>query len=487
MNAKKTTASNFWKFVTSDHSYVTGGNSYHEHFGPAGKLNDYLDPVCTETCNTYNILKLSDHVFGWKPDSKVADYMERTMFNHSLSSINPENGGVTYQLAICMPAHREFNDLHSFTCCVGTGMEHHFLYAGFIYYQGENQLYVNQFTASELNWKAKSATITQETKFPFADKSLLTIHCSKVTKFELLIRKPAWLEKGLTISVNGKTVSAKLLANGYYSIKRTWKNNDKVALEFPFTLRTESMPDNKDRVAIFYGPVVLGGDLGTMDAKDATEANFVPVLLTKNKNINDWVKPIDVSKDEFKLVQAGDPRDVTLKPFYQLYDRYHTIYWDIFEPSEWKKTKDIYLAKLSGFKDLEKKTTDLFQPGEMQPERDHNFKSENAFVQEFEGTKARVAKSGWFSFEMNVLPDKPMILINKYWGELDGNAKVTFDILVEGKYIATQVIHWNGKFFEVSHQIPAELTKGKTKVTITLKANENFQAGPLCGSRLISF
>ena len=335
---EKTTACNFWKFVTHDHSYITGGNSFHENFGPAGKLNDYLDSDVTETCNTYNMLKLSKHIFTWKADSEVADFMERAILNHSLSSINPENGGVTYFLSLKMPAHRTFNELHEFTCCVGSGMEHHFLYSGLIYFQGVNALYINQFIASELNWREKSTTITQETQFPFTDNSLLTIHNTKESTFDLLIRKPAWLEKDLKVTVNGMPAEAELLANGYYKISRTWNNGDKIALGFPFTLRTESMPDNKDRIAVFSGPVILGGDLGELDTLPKP-ADFVPVFLTKNKPVSSWIIPVDLSKNVYKTVNAGYPYDVTLKPFFQLYNRYHSVYWDVFEPKQWDENK----------------------------------------------------------------------------------------------------------------------------------------------------
>jgi uncharacterized protein len=482
---EKTTASNFWSFVTGHHSYITGGNSYHEHFGPPDKLNDYLGHMVTETCNTYNMLKLSKHIFTWNPVSQVADYMERAMLNHSLASQNPDNGHVTYFLSLQMPAHREFNDPHSFTCCVGSGMEHHFLYPGLIYFQTEDALYINQFIASKLNWSRKGVEITQESSFPSGESSLLTIHCNQPEPFGLLVRKPHWTGKGFMISINGKPVNPRLLPNGYYSISRTWKNGDQIKIDYPFTLRLETMPDNNRRVAVFNGPVLLGGDLGPIGTADAKRPDFVPVLLAGNNPVETWVIPDNREEQTFVTRKAGDPRDVALKPFYRLYDRYHTVYWDMFDSTQWATAKSSYLAKIEGYKDSESRTIDTFRPGEMQPERDHKFTGINSEVAEFEGIKGRIARSGMFSFEMKVLPDKPVVLVNTYWGNVDGSLKATFDVLVENTLITTQIIHWHGGFFDVSHELPAELTRGKSKVTVTFRSGENFQAGPLCGVRTI--
>lgn len=148
---EKTTAVNFWNLVTDHHSYVTGGNSYHEHFSPPDRLNDFLDLIVTESCNSYNMLKLSEHLFQWKPNAKIADFVERTILNHSLASQNPENAHVMYHLPLGMPAKRNFEKPLDFTCCVGSGMEHHFLYSRLIYAQNDSQLYLNQFIPSKVD------------------------------------------------------------------------------------------------------------------------------------------------------------------------------------------------------------------------------------------------------------------------------------------------------------------------------------------------
>ena len=209
------------------------------------------------------------------------------------------------------------------------------------------------------------------------------------------------------------------------------------------------------------------------------------MLLAKNRPISEWIKPIDKDKSIFQTNSVGNPRDVNLNPFFQLYDRYHNAYWDSFTTDEWKQAKRFYLEKIEGFKNLEERTVDFFQPGEMQPERDHQFIGENIKVVEFEGIKGREAENGWFSFEMKVIPDSPMAITQKYWGNISGDEKAVFDILVNDELIATRIIHWHGSFFEVTDHIPTHLTNGKNKVRISFKTGAGFQAGPLCGIRMI--
>ncbi len=482
---EKTTAVNFWNLVADHHSYVTGGNSYHEHFSPPDELNDYLDQIVTESCNSYNMLKLSKHLFQWSPNAKVADFVERTILNHSLASQNPVNAHVMYNLPLGMPAKRNFEEPLSFTCCVGSGMEHHFLYSRLIYAHNDSQLYLNQFIPSKVDWKEKGVSIVQTTNFPFNGESELKIKAKKPVEFQLLIRRPHWLEKEMTATLNEKELKLNLLKNGYYGISRKWDDGDILKLVFPFELHLETMPDNEDRVAIFNGPLLLGGDLGDFNTMDSEDGDFVPVLSAKNKPISDWIKPVNTDRSVFELNGVGEPRDVKLRPFFQLYNRYHTAYWDRFTPKEWKKNKNRYLAQIEGFKNLEERTVDYFQPGEMQPERDHAFEGENLKVVEYEGIKGRKAEDGWFTFEMKVLPDHPMALTEKYWGNISGDDKAVFDIYVENEKIATRIIHWHGSFFEVTEQIPEHLTKGKEKVKISFRTSPGFQAGPLCGIRMI--
>jgi DUF1680 family protein len=135
----------FWDRVVHHHSYVTGGHGNHEYFGQPDQLRDRLSDETTETCNVYNMLKLSRHLFFWEPRAAVADYYERALWNHIRATQHPETGRVIYNLSLEMGGHKTYQDPEWFTCCVGTGMETHSKYGGNIYYHNEDELYVSQF------------------------------------------------------------------------------------------------------------------------------------------------------------------------------------------------------------------------------------------------------------------------------------------------------------------------------------------------------
>jgi DUF1680 family protein len=476
----------FWDRVAHHHSYVTGGNSDHEHFGPADRLNDRLTDSTTETCNTYNILRLSSHVFAWEPSSKIADFQERAMLNHSLASQDPSSGKVTYFLSLEMGGSRVYQDPLSLTCCVGSGMEHHFLYPGFIYFHAPGQLYVNQFIASELNWNTTGLTLTQTTDFPREQRSTLSVSCAKPVTFEMLIRRPYWLQGG-SIRVNDQVLERPAVtASGYFSIQRTWRSGDRVVIDLPFGLSQQPMPDNPNRVAIFHGPLALAGDLGPADDPAASDANYVPVLLTRDRPMSEWLQPTSDGPSSFKLASAGDPRDVVLRPFYTLYNRRSTVYWDVFPPTLWQAQKAFYRERIGGFKDLESRTLDTVQLGDARSEADHHFQGVNTSVSEDGQRAVRKARSGWFSVDLKVLAKEPVALIISYWGDVSGNDKATFDVLVDGLVVATRNIHWHGKrFIDEPIALDPAMTAGKEKVTVTFRSAPDFQAGPIAGVRII--
>lgn len=476
----------FWNRVANHHSYVTGGNSQYEHFGPPDMLNNRLTGSTTETCNVYNILKLSSYVFTWNHSPDVADFMERAMLNHSLSSQNPENAHVTYFLNLEQGALRQFKEPLGFTCCEGSGMEHHFLYPEFIYYFGTDRLFVNQFIASRLDWNEAGVVLTQNTGFPNAEKSELVIECSEPVTFELLIRKPGWAEKGVEITLNGEHIDVLASDDGYLPIKRQWQNGDVVTIGFPFTLRLESMPDNPDRIAVFNGPLALGGDLGPADDPAARDADYVPVLLTKGESPERWIRPAGENPNTFKTFGAGDPREISLRPFYQLYNRRYSLYWDVFTTAEWVQEKEPYRASVTVRRDLEERTVDFVQPGEMQPERDHNFRGENAVVGEGNRQKTRRVEDGWFSFDMKVLPSAPVAIAVSYPGYLTVNDKGSFDVEVDGTVVVTKTLDWHGqRSMEEVYAIPEDLTRGKEQVTVTFRAQPGSRTASVGGLRII--
>ena len=478
-------ASFFWEIMAHHQAYVIGGNSNYEYLGEPDKLNDRLSDNTCETCNSYNMLKLTRHLFAWEPNSILFDFYERTLYNHILSSQNPEDGMMCYFTPLRMGTRKEFSDqFNTFTCCVGSGMENHSKYVEAIYNEtAAGDLFVNLFIPSELNWKKRNATVKLETGFPYNNKVNLSLKLKKSQAFTILIRQPEWSKAGITVSVNGKSVKVTPNASGYLAINRKWNNSDKIEITLPMDLHIESMPDNADRIAFLYGPIVLAADLGD----SLPDPVFgTPVLLTDNRNIKDWVKPVDLKTLTFETKGIGQPKDITLKPFYTLYNKYYSVYFDFFTKAGWVAKQSEYEAEKKQQQLIEARTIDNFRIGEMQPERDHNLvATEKSYVDIALGRTGREARrENNFSYTMKVNPGAANILLLTYIGD-DKDRK--FDVLVDGVKIA--YVEWNGgttgKFYDNEYIIPADVIGNKTSVTVKIDACHGKTAGRIFGSRIL--
>lgn len=475
----------FWNIMALHQAYVIGGNSNYEYLGQPDKLNDRLSDNTCETCNSYNMLKLTRHLFAWEPDSKLFDFYERTLYNHILSSQNPENGMTCYFTPLRMGTRKEFSDqFNTFTCCVGSGMENHSKYAEAIYNETSNgDLYVNLFIPSGLNWRTRSATVKLETGFPYDNKVNVSIGLKKSQIFSLFLRQPAWAKGGIVVAVNGESVIISPNASGYVEINRKWENNDKIEVTLPMDLHIESMSDNANRIAFLYGPIVLAADLGD----SLPDPVFgTPVLLTDNRNIKDWLKPVDLKTLTFETKGIGQPKDITLKPFYTLYNKYYSVYFDFFTKAGWLARQAEYEAEKKQQQLIEERTIDYFRIGEMQPERDHNLVATgNSYVGiAFGRTGREVRRDNNFTYKMKVNPGAANILLLTYIGD-DKDRK--FDVLVDGVKIA--YVEWNGgitgKFYDNEYVIPQDIIGNKTSVTIKIDANHGRTAGRIFGCRIL--
>lgn len=473
----------FWETVTQHHSYVIGGNSNYEYCGPPDKLNDRLSDATCETCNTYNMLKLTRQLFAVAPQGHLMDYYERALYNHILASQNPQTGMMCYFVPLRMGTKKEFSDaFNTFTCCVGSGMENHVKYTEGIFAEGaDGSLFVNLFIPSELSWKSKGVSVNLNTRFPNEGQVNLQITSKRKQKFSIRVRKPAWAASEVTFAVNGEPIKVSADSNGYYVINGNW-NNELITFVLPMQLRSERMPDNPNRIALLYGPVVLAGQLGTQMPDPVYGST---VLLTDNHNISDWIIKLP-SRLEFQTKGVAQPTDVTLLPFYNTFDQYYNVYWDFFTPADWVNRQHEYEAEKKRQNEVEQRTIDICRIGEMQPERDHNLKaSEKSYVSEAFGRMGREARaSGYFSFEMKVDASVPNNLLCTYIGD---DANRGFDFLIDDKHIATQELKGGttGKFFDIEYPIPAEYIAGKTKVTVRVNAHTTKTAGRIFGCRTV--
>ncbi|MHA4806621.1 beta-L-arabinofuranosidase domain-containing protein [Flavitalea flava] len=478
----------FWATIVNNYSYATGGNSNYEYLGQPHKLNDQLTDNTTETCNTYNMLKLTRHLFAWHPKASLMDYYERGLYNHILASQNHDDGMMCYFVALRMGTRKEYSDsFNTFTCCVGSGMENHVKYGESIYFRGKDgSLFVNLFIPSRLNWKEKGITVEQQTHLPADDKVSLLIGVQKPSVFSIRIRKPYWAGKGILLNVNGKELEHYGTgADGYIILDRLWKNGDKIELTLPESIHTVAMPDNPGRIALFYGPVILAGVLGNTEPDPV---KGIPVLVTNEKDPNKWIKREGDEKLAFRAVMATGQQHEEMKvkmiPFNRTKNEYYSVYWDYFTPETWAVQQVKYQEEKKKRQELEDLTIDKLRLGEMQPERDHSFTGEKLNTGEEHGQKWRSAEEGGnFSFTMKVNSTVDHTLICSYWGS-DHRGRI-FDIQIDGHTIATQDLNGlkESKFYEINYPVAKELLQGKDKVVVTFKAKTaRNSVGPVFGT-----
>lgn len=482
----KTAAEFFWHRVVYRHSYVNGGNSDGERFGPPDKLSNRLSENTSETCNTYNMLKLTRHLFEWKASAEYADYYERALYNHILASQNPDDGMVCYYVPMNAGARKVYSKpFDSFWCCVGTGMENHAKYGDSIYFHDADGLWVNLFIPSELTWRNKGFVLRQETLYPEADKVSFAIKTRRPVNLALRLRYPVWAQDGITLKVNGRPQRIADNPGSFIEVKRIWKTGDRIELTIPMSLRLEGMPDNPRRVAILYGPTVLAGELDPEEQPGGV--NLIPALVTEAAaGVSDWIEPVESGPLAFRTTGAARPRDVTLYPFYRLHNKRYAVYWDLLNDKQWLERVTNYKNELEAARRLESLTVDFVQPGEPQIEREHNMQGDKMDTGEHSGRKWRHARDGgWLSFDLKVLPDQPMSLVCAYWGSETGRR--TFDILVDGTKIGTQSLGNDkpGEFFTVTYAIPENVTRGKNKITVRFQPQAGNTAGGFYGVRVI--
>lgn len=486
--ADRTAAEFFWDRVAHHHSYVIGGHSDSESFGPPDQLSNRLGQNTAETCNTYNMLKLTRHLFTWHATATYADFYERALYNHILASQDPESGMMCYYVSLRPGTRKNYSTPYdSFWCCVGSGMENHVRYGESIYFHDRDSLWVNLFIPSEVRWKEKGLVLRQETRYPEADTTTLVVMVQKPTPLALRIRYPGWAKDGLSVRINGRAERVSASPGSYVELRRTWKSGDHVEVKIPMSLRLENMPDNPNRVAALYGPLVLAGELGPENDPAANQLIYTPVFITGGKPVTQWLKPVAGQPTTFRTVSVGKPRDLDLYPFYRMHHRRYSVYWDLFTPAEWEARESAHRAEVERARRLEAITVDFVQPGDTPAEREHNLRGERS--SSGEGPMGRLwrhaVSGGWFSFDLKVLRDRPVSLICTYWGSDAGPR--TFDIFVDGQKIATEMLQRKKprEYVDVTYPIPAELTRAKEKITVRFQGHPGNTAGGVFGVRIV--
>jgi DUF1680 family protein len=330
----------FWYEVVTARSYVTEGTSNGEGWlaQPRWLAAELKRSVATaECCCSYNMLKLTRHLYGWKGEPGYFDYYERALFNHRLGTIEPKTGHTQYYLSLTPGAWKTFNyEDKSFWCCTGSGVEEYSKLNDSIYWRDEDGVLVNLFIPSELNWEEKGLKLRQETKFPEQESTTLTVTAARPAALAMKLRIPAWT-RGAAVKVNGRPIDVTPTPGSYLTLTRTWKAGDKVELSLPMHLSVEAMPDDPKTQAFLYGPIVLAGDLGSeglteqmLTGPSAPRPQRAPLEIPTFKAASadpaSWIKPAGAP---LTFRTNGQSRDVTLVPLNSLFGKRYSVYWQV--------------------------------------------------------------------------------------------------------------------------------------------------------------
>jgi DUF1680 family protein len=485
-------ASFFWNTVIDHRTVSIGGNSVREHFNP---VDDYSEMIESnqgpETCNTYNMLKLTRELFLAHPEVKYMDYYERALYNHILTTEDPVNGGFVYFTPMRPRHYRVYSQPQQcFWCCVGSGLENHGKYGAMIYTHTDNDIFVNLFIPSTLSWKGKGINLRQETKFPAEPVSEITVNTDNPSAFAIYIRYPGWVRDGaMQVQVNGNEIPVKVSPSSYIRIKRRWKAGDVIRIILPMHVRVEYMPDNSPWASVEYGPVVLAAVTDTTDLvglrADGSRMGHVangpfypideaPMVVTDKKDFSDEVKPVKGKPLTFtlsNLVYPGEDKNLQLVPFYTIHEARYLIYWPVTTQKGLTAKKQEMKEKEQKLLALQAVTIDQVAAGEQQPETEHNFKGENTWTGMNHDRLWRQAR-GWFSYDFVNKHNQATKLLITYYGK---DNKAAYDILVNGKLLASEMQEDNGEegFFTREYPLSSEMKSDQLQVKFVAHEKSN--------------
>lgn len=482
----------FWNTVVNHRSVCIGGNSVREHFHPSDNFTSMLNDVQgPETCNTYNMLRLTKMLYQDSPETNFADYYERALYNHILASQEPEKGGFVYFTPMRPGHYRVYSQPEtSMWCCVGSGLENHTKYGEFIYAHQKDTLYVNLFIPSQLTWKEKGVTLTQETHFPDDGKVTLRIDKAPKKGITLKIRQPQWTghSKEYNVKINGKSEASIVEENSnYLTLHRKWKKGDVITFNLPMKVSLEQIPDKKDYCAFLYGPIVLAASTGTghldgLYADDSRGGHIahgkqiplqeVPMLIGNPESIRNSLHKKDGNQLIFTFdgnVYPAQNKTLELIPFFRLHNARYAIYFRQANEEQFKIIQKEMATAERKATELANQTVDLIFPGEQQPESDHGIQYEQAETGTNKDRHFRRAK-GWFSYNLKVKEEAGRIRIT-----IQKNDRNKVAILLNNNKLAVNpTISEADKdgFITLSWLLPQKLKSGSCPIRFTPDGTE---------------
>ncbi|MDJ0276447.1 glycoside hydrolase family 127 protein [Sphingomonas sp. 2R-10] len=454
--------------VTGHHSYVIGGNSEREHFGAPDKLAARVTEATCEACNSYNMMKLTRHLYGWRPDARWFDYYERVQLNHILAHQRPDTGQFVYFMPLASGARRSHSSPEdSFWCCVGSGMESHAKHADSIFWHDAavagGTLYVNLYIPSRLDWPDRELSLDLDTAMPLEGRATLTVRRAPRRVQRIALRLPGWA-KGASVAINDRPVAV-VAERGYAMLDRRWTSGDRIAISLPMRVTAEPLPDDPATVAFLHGPLVLAADLG---AADAPFDGIGPALVATGATTA-AITPVGPALFRAKGALG---EGLSLRPFFAQHDRRTAVYFPTFSPTGWATARDGYLARAEEARVLARRTIDVFHLGEMQPERDHGFTATRSEVVNWAGRPGRRLRLGdRIEFEMT-RRDGPAVLRVTVVAE---DADRPMAITVDGQPVAQVARHVREgeRYALLDYAIPSAGGQGRPRASVSITADRH--------------
>lgn len=472
-------AENFWQIVVSNHTYITGGNSEWEHFGQSNVLDAERTNCNCETCNTYNMLKLSRELFKITGNRKYADYYETTFINAILSSQNPETGMTTYFQPMDTGYFKVYSSAtNHFWCCTGSGMENFSKLGDSIYYKDASGIYIARYTSSSVYWVEKGLTLTQNADF--MTSNVVTVTVSGSANADIVLRVPDWCAGTPVVKINGVTVDAQLI-NGFIRLSRNWNEGDVIEYTIPMAVVAYGLPDDENAVAFQFGPYVLSANLGNSNMNTSTtgvsvtiplaDGSISDVIRVESGTAEAWLQNIGENMvrkpGTLEFTIQGTDVSYVFSPHYRQHENRYGIYFYLVDAD----------TQLEG-DDSDKYTViDTLPVGNDQYEFSHNLESSGSGSGSWNGLIYRdAAPGGWFSYDLAVEQGVKNYLCVKYFS---GDVGRTFSIYVDDVLLEKVTIENvnPGDFYTVYYEIPAELLEGKETVTVRFDADSGSYAG----------
>ncbi len=503
-----TAATVFWDRVVNHHTFATGGHGKDEYFREPDKLGNITEGRTAETCNVYNMLKLTRQLFALQPDIRYAEFHERALFNHILGSMDSGDGATCYMVPVGSGVRREYADMHrSFTCCVGTGMESHALHGLGVYYESGSgsrepgtgpKLWVNLYAPSTAHWESAGVKLAMATTFPEGEAAALKLDVRAPRAFTLALRRPSWAGAGFAVRVNGQAVAALPAAGSYVEITRTWRSGDEISLVMPKALKLERLSDNPNKAAVLWGPLVLAGDLGVAprrrddgDGDGVRSAAPDPVALITDRPVTEWLKPVSGKPGVFqavdivRTVSSQAPIDVEFSPFYSMHRRTYAAYWDVLTQAELIARGRELAGERERRRALDAATIAAVTIGDRESEKRFNQQGVETSVIRTDGRTGRRAIQ-WFSYDLPFNGQSMVTLVATY--NSDQRRPRNFDVIVSGTKLASESQPQSSvsEFYDREYVIPAEVMRHKEALTVRFEATNGLEVTPVFDVRLIA-